>query len=97
MKSIKGILNLKNRKPYAQSTHMCLDNTFEVYTYDFKLSRWSRNDKLVIYPLIDGEIISNFEDIFTHFFYCERFCDQGVLISVEKGFDPDFCIEIIKE
>lgn len=97
MKIIKGLLKLEGRRPYAKSSHICIDETFEVETFDFRISKMSKNDEIIIYPDINGKNICDFTDIITHFFYAERFSDQGIFISVEKGFYPDFWINIFKE
>ena len=90
---VRGILRIKGKKP----TYNCPE--FNVEGFEFKLSKLNKRDTAIVYPLIYTDLNMNKEDLLGHYFHSYRsyFDPSSIIITVEKGFYPDFWVDIFKE
>ena len=86
---VRGLLSIKDKKP----TYEAFD--FPLEGFNFKLTQLNKNDTAVVYPIVkDGD-----KEFLHHYFHSYRsyFDPSSIMITVEKGYYPDFWIDIFKE
>ena len=88
---VRGLLRIKDKSPSYRDFDLSLEG------FEFKLSQLNKQDTAIVYPIAEN----GDKEFLHHFFHSYRsyFDPEGnsIIITVEKGFYPDFWIDIFKE